>query len=57
MMNAADDVPGHNKLIDRMDEGVNELYCECGARILPDCDMSCMSIVEEFDRHRSGVGG
>lgn len=40
-------------LIDRMDEtpAVNELRCSCGARLLPDCDISSRSVSDEFERH------
>lgn len=45
-------------LIDRMDErpAVNELVCSCGVPIVPDCDVSKMSINEEWDRHLAEVG-
>lgn len=47
-----------HSLIDRMYEipAVNELWCTCGARILPDCDMSSISISNEFERHLIGEG-
>lgn len=38
-------------LLDRMDEGINELSCSCGERLWPDCDMSAASIVETFQDH------
>lgn len=46
-------------LIDRMDEtpAVNELWCHCGARIMPDCDISSASIAEEYERHLIVDGG
>lgn len=45
------------RLHDRMDEGINELYCSCGQRLYPDCDMSSVSVVEEFERHLADAHG
>lgn len=39
------------EIIDLTGEGVNELYCSCGEQLYPDCDVSRVSIAEEFDRH------
>lgn len=50
-----DAVPGHNRIIDLIDSGRNELYCECGTELLPACDMSWMSIYECFTEHRASV--
>lgn len=39
------------ELIDLMGSGMNEMYCSCGVRLFPDCDISAASINEEFRRH------
>lgn len=46
-----------HRIIDGMAAGVNEMYCTCGARLMPDCDVSAASICEEFERHLCDAHG
>lgn len=36
--------------------GDNVLECSCGERLYPDCDISSVSIREEWDRHLREIG-
>ncbi len=47
----------HEGIVDRMTEGVNELYCTCGEQLFPVCDVSSASIIVEHRRHRESVRG
>ena len=42
---------------DLLDNGghLNEIYCSCGKRLFPDCDMSRISINQCFNDHRRDV--
>jgi hypothetical protein len=48
---------GHSFVVDLMWEGVNELRCECGVRLWPDCDASRASINECFREHQEAATG
>jgi hypothetical protein len=48
---------GHSFLVDLIGEGVNELWCECGVRLWPHCDMSRVSINECFREHQETATG
>jgi hypothetical protein len=37
--------------------GENMLFCSCGERLWPDCDVSSRSIREEFERHCNDAHG
>lgn len=46
-----------HRLIDLMDDGgPNELWCACGERLWPDCDISLASINEAFEKHLADLG-
>lgn len=36
---------------DKINTGVDEMYCRCGVRLWPDCSVSSASINKEFERH------
>lgn len=48
-------VTGHNMLHDEIGAGINELICDCGKVLFPDCDMSQVSINNCFNTHRLNV--
>ena len=58
-MSAADrpaEFRGHG-ILDRMSAGINELWCICGTRLWPECDMSAASICDCFEEHLSIATG
>lgn len=45
-----------HRFIDHMDHGVNEMFCSCGVRLWPDCDVSRVSINKCWQEHLDKVG-
>lgn len=41
-----------DQLIDRISEGVNELWCSCGTEIIPEHDLNTGAILAAWRRHK-----